>query len=343
MAYEFSGFFLGSGEEELTYDAGELSTAMRILGANGVTGLGANLRVSVEGDTLRTVVSPGAAAIQGYFYQLKDDGTGDMFFSHAKAAASSGRIDRIIVRLDLSARRITVNLKQGVPSSSPVPPMLTRNEEIYEMSLASVTVRPGATALVDTDIIDERKDEDLCGCIAPDELRPSRAWDSIDKRAATEEESGLMSREDKAVFNLHKQALHVDEAERVIDVGGRAIHNAVIPMSDNDTSPVQAEILRRTIFYSGSFSIAPGAWVKQADGTHIYSETELYDFGQKKGMVSATAYPPERDEDSALALDFLVKSMSFSVDNPTKHTFMVECGDILPTSPIRIVVDRFYE
>jgi hypothetical protein len=108
-------------------------------------------------------VEPGKAIIQGYAYE----NTTDLYLQHALPEATLDRIDRIILRLDKrnQSRYIKLFVLQGIAAASPVPPTLTRDEFIYELSLAQIRVRANTSTLVAGDLIDERLDESLCGLV----------------------------------------------------------------------------------------------------------------------------------------------------------------------------------
>lgn len=71
------------------------------------------------------------------------------------AAAASERIDRIILRLDPTANAITITVKAGTPGAG-VPALTQTDTGIFELSLALVSVKPGASNILAADILDER-------------------------------------------------------------------------------------------------------------------------------------------------------------------------------------------
>lgn len=77
------------------------------------------------------------------------------------------RIDAVILKLDLnnSAREITIEIKKGTPSISPVRPGLQRSNNIYELCLATIKVPKGATSITQTNITDRRGNTTLCGYV----------------------------------------------------------------------------------------------------------------------------------------------------------------------------------
>lgn len=77
------------------------------------------------------------------------------------------RIDRVVIRLDPSARNITFAVKKGTAAASPEPPALTRvSDGVYELSLAQIAVNAGASSITQADITDERPDATVCGYVA---------------------------------------------------------------------------------------------------------------------------------------------------------------------------------
>ncbi len=110
--------------------------------------------------SLAVDVDTGAAWVQGRYFEV--------FASKETVTISTAdptdpRIDRIVVRLDLSARTITLAAKAGTPAASPSPPSLQRDSTIWELSLAQVAVAAGATQILSGDITDERADATVCG------------------------------------------------------------------------------------------------------------------------------------------------------------------------------------
>ena len=81
--------------------------------------------------------------------------------------ATYNRIDRVVVRLDVSNMTVSVELKQGTASSKPTAPSLTRTSSVYELSLAQIYVDSSNGI---KSVTDERYDSNLCGAIRPKNL-----------------------------------------------------------------------------------------------------------------------------------------------------------------------------
>ena len=80
------------------------------------------------------------------------------------APCTSGvRQDRVVLRLNTldAARNVSLAVKQGTPPPDYAPPALTRNDPVFEISLARLIV--GTESVLS--VIDERADKSLCGYV----------------------------------------------------------------------------------------------------------------------------------------------------------------------------------
>jgi hypothetical protein len=172
MARQFFGFFDSSGADIREYVADDFAQVLRGFFGDGVQSLGSNLQVVPGADGLTTQITPGLAAIQGYMYGLFDDGGDHLQLVHVEADALP-RIDRVILRLDRAngTRSISPMVLRGTPDMSPLPPALTRNGIVWEISLAQVSIAAAAETVYETDITDERVDGTVCGVIEPHRIK----------------------------------------------------------------------------------------------------------------------------------------------------------------------------
>ncbi|WIL37532.1 hypothetical protein QN089_09200 [Kurthia sp. YJT4] len=167
MAEIFKFFNSAPGDERWHYASdfadyfgGVLSDG--ILHTDKQTDLG--LRVRVVPNTLTTKVAAGKAIIKGYAYE----NTTELILKHDIPEPTLKRIDRIVLRLDLSnsSRYVKLFVKKGASATSPIAPTLQRDQYIHELSLAQVLVRENTTQLIETDLKDERMIESLCGLVS---------------------------------------------------------------------------------------------------------------------------------------------------------------------------------
>lgn len=115
-----------------------------------------------KGAGVTTTMDPGSAYIEGYMYV----NTETITFNHDLANPTNPRIDRIVLRLDRSVgvRAINAVVKVGTPATNPQPPTLTRNDVIWEISLAQIRINAGVN-LINT-IQDERLDPSVAGLVS---------------------------------------------------------------------------------------------------------------------------------------------------------------------------------
>lgn len=135
------------------YNADDISDWLSLMFENGVVKNG--LAVTSNGMTITLGI--GRAAIKGKGYINK----ASKQFTVTANGTSGIRYDYLVLKLDnsLSARTFTTELRTG-SSIKPTVTNLTRNETIYELVLAIITVSPSATSVT---IEDTRSNKDLCG------------------------------------------------------------------------------------------------------------------------------------------------------------------------------------
>ena len=151
----------------------------------------------VAGSGMAVTVKTGKAWINGYFYY----NTGDLSVTLPTADGVLTRIDRIVVRWDLTERLISVVVKSSTPSASPSAPSLQRDADAYELCLADIAIGAGVTAISQANITDRRLDGALCGVVAGvvDQIDTDafnaqlEAWFTDYKAASVEEFNDLVS------------------------------------------------------------------------------------------------------------------------------------------------------
>ena len=160
MGYETSGFF-NSNNNDRVYDATDFARYFGSLASNGIFyTVPTNLQVTaVTG--MDVSVAPGSAFINGYNYYLSDA----FILTLPTADGAKPRIDRVILRLDMSARAINLAVITGAAANTPTPPALTRTADVYELALADVLVPAGAVAIPAGNVTDDRLNASLCGLV----------------------------------------------------------------------------------------------------------------------------------------------------------------------------------
>ncbi|MEC0242760.1 phage tail protein [Paenibacillus dokdonensis] len=160
---EKSSFFDSTPGDERLYAARDFAEYFAQFLTNGVFKSGTNLSVTATGSDANIRINPGYAWINGYMYSVYDS-----FLSlPIQPATTQDRIDRIILRLDISPpiRLVKAIVVQGQPSASPVAPVLTRSGNIYDISLARILVKAGSSIVLAANISDERENSAVCGLV----------------------------------------------------------------------------------------------------------------------------------------------------------------------------------
>lgn len=151
------GFF-SSVDGDRLYSAEDFTSYFGRFLQNGYFSVEENgLKVLANG-TLDLTVSTGSMWINGHIYELTEAKT-----LTVDTESNLSRRDRVVVRLDFVNREIKAVIKKGEASDNPVYPELQRDEDRYEMCIAQYQINKGVTAINQADIIDTRKDIELCG------------------------------------------------------------------------------------------------------------------------------------------------------------------------------------
>ncbi len=152
------------GEDERYYTADEFAEYFRQFIRNGIFTGGENLRVGTNEQDMKTFIRPGYAWIEGYLYKIDKE---PLYLQHSIADPALNRIDRVVIRLDktLEHRFVKAFILKGEAAEEPVAPEITRNENIYEISLAQVEIKAGKSFIEESQITDERLNHHLCGVV----------------------------------------------------------------------------------------------------------------------------------------------------------------------------------
>ncbi|MED4461868.1 phage tail protein [Metabacillus fastidiosus] len=150
-----------NGQYDREYNAQEFSDYFKALVTTGLMkGAGNELAVTTNGTSMVTTVNTGVAFILGRFYE--NDSV--LSLTHDTETLGNSRIDRIVIRMDLSteARHVKAFIKKGVPSVNPVAPALIQTPNFYEISLVQVKVIGGQTYISTTNVTNERGKDIIC-------------------------------------------------------------------------------------------------------------------------------------------------------------------------------------
>lgn len=146
--------FYNSDNNDRVYNADSFSEWLRPFFKNGVF----NGELQVVADTgMNVKVRTGNAYIDGKMKNFENETT----LTLEKASANSTRIDSVVVRRNDTERDFSILVVKG-STSAPDP---VRQEGIYDLVLAHITVEASATEIKQANITDTRMNADLCGWV----------------------------------------------------------------------------------------------------------------------------------------------------------------------------------
>lgn len=157
----FNAVATADGKYDRSYLAEDFAGYFSSFIVNGVfKELGNKLEIVVNSG-MSIKVKSGVAWVNGYRYENDND----LILTLENADGTLSRIDSIVVRLDITNREIKTHVKKGVLSTSPVTPTITRNNDIYELQLATVRVNANTAVLTQPMISDTRDEDTVCGWV----------------------------------------------------------------------------------------------------------------------------------------------------------------------------------
>lgn len=160
-----SYYFFNAQKDGDTYDrvytASDITDYLDGIVGSGVFPTPSNSLQVYAGTGMQVIVRPGQGWIEGY----KLINTADLALSIEAADVTLNRIDRVVFRVDKLNRLMQIAVKKGTNASSPTAPALTRDNDIIEYGLATVTVNRNTTAITESMIRDTRLDSSVCGVV----------------------------------------------------------------------------------------------------------------------------------------------------------------------------------
>lgn len=163
---EHSGFFDAKyvdGKYDRMYYAEDFAKYFANFIGNGVfeENMGELVVTQEDNPSMNIKVLSGQAFINGYRYENDDD----YFLAIDVASGSLNRIDLVVLRFNVLERKINLFVKKGTAAVTALPPSVQRDADVYELKLAEIHVKAGATNIVQSSITDTRTDKDVCGFV----------------------------------------------------------------------------------------------------------------------------------------------------------------------------------
>ena len=210
---EKSSFF-NSVSHDRTYKAEDWAEYFASFIGNGVFPVPSTGLQVVANDGMKLNVKTGKAWINGYFYF----NTGDLAVELDTADGQLNRIDRVVVRWDLTNRVMSVKVKSSSFSASPTAPALQRDADVYELALADIYVGAGVTAITQSKITDQRLNTSLCGVVAAVVQQIDTAAFNAQLQAWFAEYQSLSAADFNAWFNGLQTVLDDNAATNLLNI-----------------------------------------------------------------------------------------------------------------------------
>lgn len=311
-----SGFFNSIGGDRL-YDASKFAEYFAAFIGTGVFP-DPTTSLQIQVDTgMNVKIKAGKAWINGYILVSDADYT-----LAIPTEAVLNRIDRIVVRLHYANREMTIVRKAGTAASSPTAPAVTRDANMYELALATITINTGTSTITSGMISDTRSDSVVCGFVSstitnlpylsPNKVLVSNADGELDVSSITSSELGYLT---GVTSNLQtqlnaKQATITGGASTIVSsnlTANRALLSnasgkvAVSSVTDTElgylsgvTSGIQAQLnAKQTTITGGASTIvssnltANRALLSDASGKVAVSSVTSSELGYLSGVTQA--------------------------------------------------------
>lgn len=141
---------------------------------SGVFGAANNAAVAPVADSMAVTVSDGLGWLSNaegngivWWNQEESINGTKLTLPIATADGTLNRIDRVVVSWQTTnyVARPRIEILKGTISSTPVPPALTNNTTLRQISLAQISIPAGITSMTASLITDERMDGSVCGIV----------------------------------------------------------------------------------------------------------------------------------------------------------------------------------
>lgn len=151
--YGFFNAVISNGKADRIYNADDINTFFEGILSDGVYKAVDNaLLVEAGASGLTVKVNTGKALVNQHWYINDTIVTLTLNSAHA----TLNRCTRIVVRYNKANRVIELATVDSSNAEIPVEPKLTQNENVYEIPLATIYVKAGATSITADNITDKR-------------------------------------------------------------------------------------------------------------------------------------------------------------------------------------------
>lgn len=237
---------------------------------NGVfSSVGSGLTVSANNNMTVTVGS-GGAHIEGAMYI----NTAPLNLTVEAASASLNRIDRVVLQFNtsVSVRSVRALIRTGTAATNPVAPELRQESNLFEIALADIYVKKGATGIAQSAITDQRLNSALCGFVVaaiPSSVDTTGLFDQYQTALNEWLDMVAAALDDTLAGNLQNQ---------ITALGTRltAEESKVQPIAKGGTGATTAEVARKNLGLSKYADLNPETLIPSGADLNDYREVGSY-------------------------------------------------------------------
>lgn len=359
MAYT-SGFFdavdQGGGNYDRVYSAASFAHYFSLLVKNGVfpdPSTGMQVKASSNPD-MHVSVQPGNGWVSGYYITVEANAPEQLTVPTANPSLS--RIDSVIMGLNYVDREIQLYIKSGAVSASPSAVSLQRDNDLYELELAQITVSAGMASITQANITDMRQNTSRCGIVAGtiDQIDTTDLFAQYNTAFQTWFDNLKAQLGDNVAANLQKQINAINEKQKAEGVYFQAAlpYTNLVDSSGNKLKTPEGWQLGDVIntartnlgsswllcngdyilpkSYSTLCSLMEYAWTFNS---HIYNNTEI-----------AKEHPADYTSglfrtNNRLVIFFISSGIAYSAIKPDGEDWAIHSTTGLPSSVVSSVSD----
>jgi hypothetical protein len=243
----FNAIKQSDGTYDRTYSADQMSLYFEGLVGDGVYESVDDGMQVVASSGMQVQVKKGRMLINSKW--VKNDAAYPIAINAAHVTLN--RYTAIVVRLDLSARTISIVAKDGDNATDPTKPTMTNSQTVKEMCLAYIYVGRGVTSISQANIEDTRPDNNVCGWVTGIVQQVDTSKLFLQWQTAYEEfyqQMQTWQQQQEAAFNTWFSALtdqlnvntYIQRFHKVVNMGTK---NGVFPLDMSGYTYAATDVL----------------------------------------------------------------------------------------------------
>lgn len=269
--------FESTGKYDREYTAEDFAKYFALFVGNGVFANPASqlmVKIAATKQTPYNVtVEPGWAFINGYWYHLQQKAT----LTIPVNTSAQTKYQRVVVRYNNTTREIGLTIVEAV--SETIEP--TRNDAIYDLALAQITVKSNASVLSASDVKDLRPSSKYCGYVAGaiNQIDAGTLYDNLTEQF-NEWFAGVKDQlqQDEAIKLQNQignlEELNTEQKNNLVSAVNSAVEKSASDLKKTDDKVVE-EANKLTNHINTSATTTKAGHVKLSDSSDITDSTGL--------------------------------------------------------------------